>query len=833
MHSIRVKITAITIAAILTGMLSVFAVCFFTVQKDNDRRSVEIMNLLTENTRMNLEKYFESIQQSVVLTGKIACDSLDSIVLVENGAVGSGAADQEQTAEQSEALDAYLKEYSKQVQETFASVASHTHGIVTYYYCLTPDISENEHGFFYSRVGKTGFGEREPLDARELDPEDIEHTTWYYTPIERGRPSWVGPYTAHFLNEMWICSYLVPIYKSGSLIGVLGMDIPLDTLTEQITSVKVFDTGFACLCDEEGRLFYHPDFPMGNIADIPDLADYRDILKDNDSGEDLIRYTADGEERQMSFTTLPNGMKLVITAPTREITASWINLARTILFITVVITVLYAFVLFFVMRVLTRPLQRLTAASAKLAAGDYDVELDYHSRDEIGTLTGAFVRMRDRMKDYIEDLNRRIYTDDLTGLPNMRYFFRLAEEERDRINAEGKNPIFVYFNLIGMKHFNRQYGFEEGDALLCEFARILKQQYGENHACRISQDHFAAVTEETELKEGLAAIFREVQEANGGRSLPVRAGIYEDRLETVPASVACDRAKYACNQDRGAYVSGWRRFGRTMIEEAENVRYITNHIDQALKENWIQVHYQPIIRAASGRVCDEEALSRWFDPEKGMLPPSKFIPVLEEARLIYKLDLYVLDRVLEKMLAQKEAGLELVPQSLNLSRSDFDSCDIVEEICRRIDAAGIPRKMLSIEITESIVGSDFDFMKEQILRFKDLGFPVWMDDFGSGYSSLDVLQEIRFDLIKLDMRFLKRFHEGDESRIIITELVRMASGLGMEIIAEGVETKEQVDFLKEIGCTKLQGFYYGKAISFEELLERNRKGIQIGFEKTD
>ena len=247
MHSIRVKITAITIAAILTGMLSVFAVCFFTVQKDNDRRSVEIMNLLTENTRMNLEKYFESIQQSVVLTGKIACDSLDSIVLVENGAVGSGAADQEQTAEQSEALDAYLKEYSKQVQETFASVASHTHGIVTYYYCLTPDISENEHGFFYSRVGKTGFGEREPLDARELDPEDIEHTTWYYTPIERGRPSWVGPYTAHFLNEMWICSYLVPIYKSGSLIGVLGMDIPLDTLTEQITSVKVFDTGFCAM----------------------------------------------------------------------------------------------------------------------------------------------------------------------------------------------------------------------------------------------------------------------------------------------------------------------------------------------------------------------------------------------------------------------------------------------------------------------------------------------------------------------------------------------------------------------------------------------------------
>ena len=193
----------------------------------------------------------------------------------------------------------------------------------------------------------------------------------------------------------------------------------------------------------------------------------------------------------------------------------------------------------------------------------------------------------------------------------------------------------------------------------------------------------------------------------------------------------------------------------------------------------------------------------------------------------------MLDQILEKMKTMQQANLYLVPHSLNLSRADFDSCDIVEEIRQRVDAAGIPREKLTIEITESIIGAHFDFMKEQIARFRDLGFRVWMDDFGSGYSSLDVLQSLRFDLIKLDMRFLQNFDKGDASKIILTELIRMAIGLGIDTITEGVETKEQAEFLKEVGCTKLQGFYYCRPVSTEEILERYEKGTQIGFENPD
>ena len=200
-----------------------------------------------------------------------------------------------------------------------------------------------------------------------------------------------------------------------------------------------------------------------------------------------------------------------------------------------------------------------------------------------------------------------------------------------------------------------------------------------------------------------------------------------------------------------------------------------------------------------------------------MLPPDDFIPYLENAGVIYKLDLYVLDEALRKMNILKAAGEKVVPISVNLSRTDFDACDMVEEIRRRVDEAGIGHDMISIEITESIIGSDFDFMKKQVERFQKIGFPVWMDDFGSGYSTLDVLQDIHFDLIKLDMRFMQRFNESEDSRIIVTELIRMAIDLGVDTICEGVETGEEVGFLRNIGCTKFQGYYYGKPAPFEEL----------------
>ena len=423
--------------------------------------------------------------------------------------------------------------------------------------------------------------------------------------------------------------------------------------------------------------------------------------------------------------------------------------------------------------------------------------------------------------------------DFLTGLPNMSYFFELAEAGREEINAENKEALILFFDLRGMKHFNKKYGFAEGDNLLREFGKLLVKYFSNENCGRIGQDHFAVFTNTENIGEILNELIEETKTINDGKNLPVRIGIYLDGIERVEASRACDRAKYACEINRSAYVSGYTYFDKSMLEKALTRQYIIENFDKAIEEKRIQVYYQPIIRAANGRVCEEEALARWDDPEKGFLLPADFISTLEDARLITKLDLYVLEESIRKMKRLSEAGLYIVPCSINLSRVDFDTCDIISEICKRIDASGLSRSLFNLEITESIVGSDFDFMKSQIERMRAEGFRVWMDDFGSGYSSLDVLQDIEFDLIKFDMRFMMQFDGSDRSKIIITELLKMAMGLGVETIVEGVERKDQMEFLREVGCTKLQGFYYSKALPLQEILRRYEKGEQIGFENPD
>ena len=407
--------------------------------------------------------------------------------------------------------------------------------------------------------------------------------------------------------------------------------------------------------------------------------------------------------------------------------------------------------------------------------------------------------------------------DNLTGLPSMSYFFELAEAGRDRVRENGGTPVLLYLDFSGMKFFNTKYGFLEGDKLLLAFAKLLADTFGNEHSCRIGADHFAVQTEKSGLEDKLQKLLIECREMNEGKNLPVHIGVYVAESEQVHASVACDRAKMACTELNGRYETAVNYYSQDLSEDAAKRQYVIENIDRAIKEKWIQMYMQPIIRAVNERVCDVEALARWIDPEIGFLSPADFIPALEDAGLIYKLDLYMVEQILDSMKEETAAGFYVVPHSINLSRSDFDACDIVEEIRRRVDEAGVDRSLITIEITESVIGGSFEFMKEQVERFRDLGFPVWMDDFGSGYSSLDVLQSIPFDLIKFDMSFMRKLDEGDGGKIILTELMKMATSLGVDTVCEGVETKDQVRFLREIGCSKLQGFYFSKPVPFETL----------------
>ncbi|MCR5059734.1 MAG: EAL domain-containing protein [Saccharofermentans sp.] len=253
--------------------------------------------------------------------------------------------------------------------------------------------------------------------------------------------------------------------------------------------------------------------------------------------------------------------------------------------------------------------------------------------------------------------------------------------------------------------------------------------------------------------------------------------------------------------------------------------YVAGKIDDAIKNGWIKVYYQPVIRSLTGELCGFESLARWIDPEHGFLSPAQFIGVLEEVELIYKLDIYMIEKVCSDIHDRLENGEDAVPVSINFSRLDFLTCDMLEVVEGIVDKYDIPRDYLHIEITESMMITDGEFMHGVIDGFRNRGYEVWMDDFGSGYSSLNLLKDFTLDMMKLDLKFLSSLNE--KSKAIMRSLVSMAKDIGIQTLAEGVETEEEVEFLKEIGCGRLQGYFFGKPMPIEEAFDNLRnKGIK-------
>ena len=440
-----------------------------------------------------------------------------------------------------------------------------------------------------------------------------------------------------------------------------------------------------------------------------------------------------------------------------------------------------------------------------------------------------------KVKAYEMFRQDRFYTDPLTGLPNTNYLYEFGEEKINTVRAENRTPYLIYANISSMQSYNNNYGFDEGDRLLCLAAKTLKEQFPKALLTRDSDDHFVVITRIDDEKE----LSRRLNEANSIIRRDTHGNITELQIGVAPVSEdidlgkALDHAKHALkyiDNERKRHKSCCSFFDRNMMEVEKNRQGIIDNLDRAIEEGWIKVYYQPIVRSTNGKVCDVEALARWDDPVRGLLSPALFIPILEKSLLIHRLDLCVVKHVLSDLKTNEQNGNQNVPVSINFSRADFDACDLVQEICKLVDEAQIDRKLINIEITESMVGSDFDYMKEQIERFRAQGFQVWMDDFGSGYSSLDVLQSIKFDLIKFDMGFMRRLDESDDGKIILKEMMKMATSLGIDTICEGVETESQARFLQEIACSKLQGYYFSKPVPPAQIMEKYTVEIQDGFE---
>lgn len=467
---------------------------------------------------------------------------------------------------------------------------------------------------------------------------------------------------------------------------------------------------------------------------------------------------------------------------------------------------------------------------------NYEFPFEYYLSNNGGLLVGAdsskeaFIRIYkssfEEREVYVinaSSYDERFY-DALTRLPNYSYFKTRSVEMDAKYRANG-TPCIVYFGLEGLSVYNNNFGFSAGDKLMKDVADSLRELFPHDLLCRLSQARFLVMCDLLTAEERALKAIERLACVKLGGSLHSYAGLYKVEEEMKNISIAADRAKLAYYRAKEANTPTFFYIPE-LSKSYELTDFLVANLDKSLARGDIKVFYQPIVHTLFGTLTSFEALTRWYDADEGVISPSVFVPALERTRLIHRLDIYVVNKVAEDIRARLDAGLPVVPVSFNLSRADFQNCDIFDEVEKALQLHNVPRDLVRVEITESLLAGE-DSLRLSVKRFRDAGYQVWMDDFGSGYSFLNILKDCEFDELKLDMAFLSSLNQ--KAKKIVCATVKMAKDIGVSTIAEGVETQEQLDFLRSIGVEKIQGFYFGRPLPLEQALANLEKN-DIRFE---
>lgn len=418
-----------------------------------------------------------------------------------------------------------------------------------------------------------------------------------------------------------------------------------------------------------------------------------------------------------------------------------------------------------------------------------------------------------------ELLSRSQETDALTGLFNMSFFYYKIQMMLSQPEVWRMNIAFIYFDIPNFKLYNERHGFKRGDDLLCDLARVIRENFAGATAARFSDDRFfvCANGSRSEIIEKVERVYKTMLLTEDiTKKVRIKAGIYFQESKRAEVGLACDHARLACSSIKRRHDVNYCIYDELLRERLRKQQYVVDHIEEAIEKEYICVFYQPVIRVKTDEICGYEALVRWIDPMIGMLSPSDFIETLEQFHLIHLVDEFMIRRVCMDYKRLHDAGEPVVPVSVNISRLDFELCDIfgfVEEMCRQYD---VPKHMLDLEITESALNDNVGYIKSECARMRQLGYHIWLDDFGSGYSSLNTLAEYDFDVLKLDMVFLRGFDRNPKTAALMKYIMKGANGMGLSPLCEGVESEEHYSFLKQINCERAQGFFFGKPMPMDE-----------------
>ncbi len=473
MHSIRTKFTILTVSAIIIALSIATIIGVFSIKNLGRSDADQMLHLMCKTGAMNLESYFQSVENSVETVSTLVQDSFEGMSIEELGS------------------------QVERARNLFGKVAYNTNGVLTYYFRIDPEISETVKGFWYVNLDGEGFQEHEVTDINQYDTNDTSALVWFTVPKATGEGVWLPPYITDNL-DVRVISYNVPVYWKEQFVGVIGIEIDYETLAHEVENIKLYQSGYAFILDEDSNIIYHPNMDASLLhgEKIPVFSPDRVI------GENHIQYIDEGIKKEAVWLPLSNGMQLYVTVPVSEINKGWQDLIWKILLASLAVLVGVSFVTMRFTSHLTKPLSALTEAAKQIEQGNYDIKLDYDKEDEVGLLTKTFRRLAAHTKEYIKSLNKQAYVDALTSVRNKGAYAAYIQKLQDQIDDPGERIEFAFgvFDCDNLKQVNDTYGHDKGDLYLKSSCRLICRIFQHSPVFRIGGDEFAVILQNDDFK---------------------------------------------------------------------------------------------------------------------------------------------------------------------------------------------------------------------------------------------------------------------------------------------------------------------------------------------
>ncbi|MEB2330997.1 MAG: EAL domain-containing protein [Nitrosomonas sp.] len=508
-----------------------------------------------------------------------------------------------------------------------------------------------------------------------------------------------------------------------------------------------------------------------------------------------------------------------------------------------------AAITYFAANKLTNTIRELNKSTDAIAAGDFDRPVDVDCACEVGSLADSFRAMVNRLNSNIVRINTLAYTDAVTGLPNravVSHVLDLAARMRGSADCKG---ALMFIDLDGFKRINDTLGHEGGDELLRQVSRRVIEKgfnltrgqiencttaFGElRQTCpeklvfaRFAGDEFVAIMpgefHRRVLEKYAADILKAVNEPflvsdnelRIGASIGI-ARVTSDSDDPRQLLINADIAMYSAKESGK---NQYRFFDESLKNIAVERSQIEADLRKAIEEDMLDMHYQPKLNAQTLQVTGVEALVRWKHPQKGAIPPARFVGIAEQCGLMPALGTNILRMVARQARAWQEVGMPM-PIAVNVSAVQFERSGIANEILVILEQHAVDPLLIEIELTESMIMSDFATAKSRLEQLREAGAQISIDDFGTGYSNLYQLSHLPFNVLKIDKSLVDDIGKNSKSEAIVTAIVQMVHSLGHRVVAEGVETHEQYAFLRKARCDQVQGYLFGRPMPAHELIE--------------